>query len=224
MSSLTEVDVVLLLTEARKTLSAEDREVMEMMRGVKAPVILVSNKTDTAAPEAVAATIAECGAMGLFREIVPISARTGEGVDELLDCIFGILPEGPYYYDEDQVTTETQRDIAAELIREKALLLLQEEVPHGIAVTIDQMKFRKKADGEDICDIDASIICEKESHKAIVIGKKGSMLGKIGRSARLEIEEMLEMQVNLKLYVKVRRDWKDSELLMKQYGYDPGRI
>ena len=224
VSSLNEVDVVLLLTAPRPSLSDEDKEVLDLIRTVKSPVILVINKIDTVPEKDVAETISMYAETGLFAEIVPVSALNGKGVDELLDCLFKMLPEGPYFYDEDQVTTETQRDIAGELIREKALLLLQEEVPHGIAVTVDQMRFRKSASGEDICDINASIICEKESHKSLVIGRQGKMLGRIGKAARLEIEDMLEMKVNLKLYVKVRKDWKDSEIFMKQYGYDAGRL
>ena len=224
MSSLNEVDAVIFLAEPKAQLSEEDREVLKTVGSVKAPVILALNKIDAAKAETVAAAIDLYGKTGIFREIVPVSAKTGEGVDELLQCLFEVMPEGPYYYDEEQVTTETQRDIAAELIREKALLLLQDEVPHGIAVTIEQMKFRTTRAGGEICDIDASIICEKESHKGIVIGRQGKMLGKIGKAARIEIEDMLEMKVNLKLYVKVRKDWKDSEIFMKQYGYDAGKI
>ena len=136
--------------------------------------------------------------------------------------VFGtsLLPEGEPYYDEDEITTETERDIAAEIIREKALRLLQEEVPHGIAVMIESMKERTRKDGSLICDIDASIICERESHKLIVIGKKGEMLKKIGTAARTDIEQMLQCKVNLKLWVKIRKDWKDNDLQLKHFGYD----
>ena len=126
------------------------------------------------------------------------------------------LPYGPAFYDEDTITDQPMRQIVAELIREKALHALNEEVPHGIAVTIERMKQRKNA---EIMDIDATIVCERDSHKGIIIGKKGSMLKKIGTNARYEIEQQLEMKVNLQLWVKVRKDWRDSELLMKNYGY-----
>ena len=155
-----------------------------------------------------------------LKAIIPVSARTGSGTDDLLESLFALLPEGEPFYDEDQVTTETEREIAGEIIREKALRLLQEEVPHGIAVTIDSMKNRTRRDGTEICDIDASIICERESHKLIVIGKQGAMLKKIGTAARTDIENMLQCKVNLKLWVKVRKDWKDNELQMKSFGYD----
>ena len=134
----------------------------------------------------------------------------------MLELIFKYLPYGPQFYDEDTVTDQPMRQIAAELIREKALRLLDDEIPHGIAVTIEKMKERKGG----IMDIEASIICEKESHKGIIIGKGGGMLKKIGTEARREIEQMLEMRVNLQLWVKVRREWRDSELYMKNYGYD----
>ena len=155
-----------------------------------------------------------------LKGIIPVSARSGYGTDDLLRSLFDLLPEGEPFYDEEQVTTETEREIAGEIIREKALRLLQEEVPHGIAVTIDSMKSRTRKDGTEICDIDASIICERESHKLIVIGKQGSMLKKIGTAARTDIENMLQSKVNLKLWVKVRKDWKDNEQQMKSFGYD----
>ena len=155
-----------------------------------------------------------------LKGIIPVSARSGMGTDDLLSSLFGLLPEGEPFYDEDEITTETEREIAAEIIREKALRLLQEEVPHGIAVTIETMKTRTRRDGTEICDIDASIICERESHKLIVIGKQGAMLKKIGTAARTDIENMLQCKVNLKLWVKVRKDWKDNEQQMKSFGYD----
>ena len=187
------------------------------------PVIAVYQK---AYDEAVQAQNEERKAAGKapltsnLKAIIPVSARSGSGTEDLLKSLFELLPEGEPFYDEDQVTTETEREIAGEIVREKALRLLQEEVPHGIAVTIDSMKYRKRKDGTEICDIDASIICERESHKLIVIGKQGSMLKKIGTAARTDIENMLQCKVNLKLWVKVRRDWKDNEQQMKSFGYD----
>ena len=152
-----------------------------------------------------------------FAEIVPLSALKGKNTDLLTELIFKYLPYGPEFYDEDTVTDQPMRQIAAELIREKALRLLDDEVPHGIAVTIEKMRQRDNG----IMDIEATIICERDSHKGIIIGKGGSMLKKIGSAARTEIEKMLENQVNLKLWVKVRREWRDSELYMKNYGYNP---
>ena len=148
---------------------------------------------------------------------MPLSALKGKNTDLLTELIFKYLPYGPEFYDEDTVTDQPMRQIAAELIREKALRLLDDEVPHGIAVTIEKMRQRDNG----IMDIEATIICERDSHKGIIIGKGGSMLKKIGSAARTEIEKMLENQVNLKLWVKVRREWRDSELYMKNYGYNP---
>lgn len=152
--------------------------------------------------------------------IIPVSARRGDGLEDLKQTLFDLLPEGEPFYDEEQITTETEREIAGEIIREKALRLLQEEVPHGIAVTIETMKTRKRRDGTQICDINASIICERESHKLIIIGKNGQMLKRIGTAARKDIENMLQCRVNLKLWVKVRKDWKNDEQQMKSFGYD----
>ena len=240
-STLKEVDAVLWLVEPKEKMSEDDKDIAKQLAAVKTPVLILINKIDSvkkaqilpviaayqrAYDEAVKAQNEERTAEGKpaaatnLKAIIPVSARTGSGTDDLLESLFALLPEGEPFYDEDQVTTETEREIAGEIIREKALRLLQEEVPHGIAVTIDSMKNRTRRDGTEICDIDASIICERESHKLIVIGKQGAMLKKIGTAARTDIENMLQCKVNLKLWVKVRKDWKDNELQMKSFGYD----
>ncbi|MBQ5918328.1 MAG: GTPase Era, partial [Lachnospiraceae bacterium] len=153
-----------------------------------------------------------------FAEIVPVSALKGTNTDDLISTIFKYLSEGPMFYDEDTVTDQPMRQIVAELIREKALKCLSDEIPHGIAVYIDQMKERKNG---QIVDIDATIVCERDSHKGIIIGKQGAMLKKIGSAARYEIERMMDMQANLKLWVKVRKEWRDSDMQLKNFGYDP---
>ena len=240
-STLKEVDAVLWLVEPKEKMSEDDKDIVKQLAAVKTPVLILINKIDSvkkaqilpviaayqrAYDEAVKAQNEERTAEGKpaaetnLKAIIPVSARTGSGTDDLLESLFALLPEGEPFYDEDQVTTETEREIAGEIIREKAMRLLQEEVPHGIAVTIDSMKNRTRRDGTEICDIDASIICERESHKLIVIGKQGAMLKKIGTAARTDIENMLQCKVNLKLWVKVRKDWKDNELQMKSFGYD----
>ena len=145
---------------------------------------------------------------------MPVSARSGENTDELVKVILKYLPYGPQFYDEDTVTDQPERQIVSELIREKALHCLNDEIPHGIAVAIDKMSYRRK-----IVDIDATIICERDSHKGIIIGKQGAMLKKIGSTARFEIERMLDMKVNLQLWVKVKKDWRDSDFLIKNFGY-----
>ncbi|MEF2851937.1 MAG: GTPase Era, partial [Lachnospiraceae bacterium] len=189
------------------------------MKNSKTPVILVINKIDTVKKEEVTGFIEEYRKLCDFADIVPVSALRSRNLDTLLDCIFKYLPYGPCFYDEDTITDQPQRQIVAEMIREKALRCLDEEIPHGIAVAIDQMKEREGANGP-VMDIDATIICERDSHKGIIIGKGGQMLKKIGSQARYDIEDMLEMKVNLKVWVKVKKDWRDSDFLMKNFGYD----
>ena len=212
--TLNEVDVVMWLVEPTTFIGAGEQHIASQLKKVQTPVILVINKIDSVKPEEVLASIAAYKDLYDFAEIVPVSARNGNNTDELLKVIMKYLPYGPQFYDEDTITDQPERQIVAEIIREKALHSLNEEIPHGIAVAIDQMKMRNK-----VMHIDATIICERDSHKGIIIGKQGNMLKKIGSTARFEIERQLEMKVNLQLWVKVRKDWRDSELLMKNYGY-----
>lgn len=212
--TLNEVDVVLWLVEPTTFIGAGERHIADQLQKVKTPVILVINKVDMVKKEEVLPAIAAYKDLYDFAEIVPVSARSGENTDELLKVIMKYLPYGPQFYDEDTITDQPERQIVAELIREKALHCLSEEIPHGIAVTIESMKRNKK-----VMHIDATIICERDSHKGIIIGKQGNMLKKIGSTARYEIEKMLGCQVNLKLWVKVKKDWRDSEYLMKNFGY-----
>ncbi len=212
--TLNEVDVVLWLVEPATFIGAGEQHIAKQLKRVNTPVILVINKIDSVKREEVFAAIDAYKDIYDFAEIVPVSARSGSNADELIDVVMKYLPYGPQFYDEDTVTDQPERQIVAELIREKALHALEEEIPHGIAVAIDQMKQRGK-----VMHIDATIICERDSHKGIIIGKQGNMLKKIGSTARFEIEKMLECQVNLKLWVKVKKDWRDSEYLMKNFGY-----
>ncbi len=214
--TLRDVDVVLWLVEPTTFIGAGERHILEKLKKVKTPVILVINKTDTIKKEDVLPCIAAYQKEYDFAEVVPLSALRGEHTEELAGLIFKYLPYGPMFYDEDTVTDQPERQIVAELIREKSLHALDEEVPHGIAVTIERMKERKKG---GIVDIEATIICERDSHKGIIIGKGGAMLKKIGTNARFEIEKMLERKVNLKLWVKVKKDWRDSDFLIKNFGY-----
>lgn len=214
--TLADVDVVLWLVEPSTFIGAGEKHIITRLKNCKKPVILVINKVDTVEKEAVLKYIDAYRREMDFAEVFPVSALKGINTDDLTDAIFKYLPFGPMYYDEDTVTDQPMRQIVAELIREKALRCLSEEVPHGIAVTIEQM--REREDGS-MWDIEATIVCERDSHKGIIIGKGGAMLKKIGSAARYEIEKQLEQQVNLKLWVKVRKEWRDSELLMKNYGY-----
>lgn len=214
--SLSEVDVILWLVEPTNYIGAGERHIIEQLKKTRTPVILVINKTDTVKREEVFAFIDTYRKELEFQEIVPVSALKGDNTDELVKCIVKYLPYGEPFYDEDTVTDQPMRQIVAELIREKALRLLEEEIPHGIAVSIESMKEKGK-----ICHIDATIVCERDSHKGIIIGKGGQMLKKIGSQARPEIEDLLEMQVNLQLWVKVKKDWRDSDFLLKNFGYNP---
>ena len=212
--TLNDVDVILWLVEPTTFIGAGEQHIIERLKKVNTPVILVINKIDSVKKEEILKAIAAYKDQMEFAEIVPVSARSGENTGELLKTVMKYLPYGPQYYDEDTVTDQPERQIVAELIREKALHCLEDEIPHGIAVTIESMKRKGK-----VTHIEATIICERDSHKGIIIGKQGNMLKKIGSTARYEIEKMLECQVNLKLWVKVKKDWRDSEYLMKNFGY-----
>ena len=212
--TLNEVDVALWLVEPSTFIGAGEQHIAKQLKKVKTPVVLVINKIDSVKREEVFPAIAAYKDIYNFAEIVPVSARNGDNTEELLRVVMRYLPYGPRFYDENTVTDQPERQIVAELIREKALHCLQDEIPHGIAVAIDRMKVNNK-----VMHIDATIICERDSHKGIIIGKQGNMLKKIGSTARYEIEKMLECQINLKLWVKVKKDWRDSEYLMKNFGY-----
>ena len=214
--TLNEVDVVLWLVEPTNYIGAGEQHILEKLRRVKTPVILVINKTDMVKKEEILSYIDTYRKEYDFAEIVPLSALRGQNTEILVDLIFKYLPYGPAFYDEDTITDQPERQIVAELIREKALHALSEEIPHGIAVTIERMKERKNG---KLIDIDATIICERDSHKGIIIGKGGNMLKKIGTNARYEIERLLDSKVNLKLWVKVKKDWRDSDFLIKNFGY-----
>ncbi len=214
--TLSEVDVVLWLVEPSTFIGAGEQHIAELLSKVKTPVILVINKIDTVKnQEDILRFIAAYRGLHPFTDILPVSALKDQNTEQITERIFQYLPCGPQYYDEDTVTDQPMRQIAAELIREKALRLLSDEIPHGIAVTIEKMTERKNG----MFDIEATIVCEKDSHKGIIIGKGGAMLKKIGSTARQEIENLMGARVNLQLWVKVRREWRDSELYMKNYGY-----
>ena len=220
-STLNEVDAVLWLVEPTTFIGAGERHIAEQLKRVKTPVILIINKIDTVKKEEILLFMDAYRKIYDFAEIVPVSALKGINSDMLLEVIYKYMPYGPMFYDEDTITDQPERQIVSELIREKALKCLDEEIPHGIAVAIDQMKYRK--DGK-LVDIDATIVCERDSHKGIIIGKGGAMLKKIGSAARYEIERLLDTQVNLKLWVKVKKDWRDSDFLIKNFGYDKKEI
>lgn len=213
--SLSEVDVVLWLVEPTDYIGAGELHIIEQLKNVKAPVILVMNKIDTVKKEQLLGYIDQYRKQLDFDEIVPVSALKSDNTQVLIEQIMKYLPYGPAFYDEDTITDQPTRQIVAELIREKVLRSIDEEIPHGVAVVIERMKYSRR-----IVDIDATIICERDSHKGIIIGKGGQMLKKIGTLARPEIEDLLEQHVNLQLWVKVKKDWRDSDFLIKNFGYD----
>ena len=213
--TLGEVDVVLWIVEPTSYVGAGEQHIVEQLKKTTTPVILIINKVDTVEKEKVLESIDTYSKLYDFAEIIPTSALRGQNMQDVIDSIFKYLPYGPQFYDEDTITDQPERAICAEIIREKALHALNDEIPHGIAVGIDQMKERRGG----IIDIDATIVCEKDSHKGIIIGKQGAMLKKIGTNARYEMEQLLDTKVNLKLWVKVKKDWRDSDFLIKNFGY-----
>ena len=220
-TALNEVDAVLMLVEPGERGAEADRFVLERLAGVKTPVILVLNKIDTVEKSHILTMTDEYRSLYPFREIVPVSAKDGENCDTLLSVIQSYLPEGPQYFPADMITDQPERQIASEIIREKALQLLEDEIPHGIAVEITSMK---KREGKDLVDVEATIFCERESHKGIIIGKGGNMLKQIGTRARMDIAALLGSPIHLQLWVKVKKDWRDSDFLLKNFGYDAKRI
>lgn len=235
LETLTEADLVLWLVEPSDFSGEGERYIAGKLKTTGKPVILVMNKIDTVDKKDLPGFMDRYRRLYPFDEIIPVSALRSVNTDSVLEEIFRRLPEGPKYFDEEEVTDQTMRQIASEMIREKALRCLKDEVPHGIAVQILSMKERQRTapqknpekvyeDPDTIWDIEAAIITEKDSHKGIIIGKGGAMLKRIGTGARLAIEEMLGAQVSLKLFVKVRRDWRDNPSLLRNLGYDPSQL
>ena len=222
--TLNEVDVILWLGEPTTYIGAGEQHIAEQLAKTQTPVILVINKIDRSKREELLEVIAAYQKVCRYAEIVPVSALTGENKEELLKTIFNYLPEGPQFYEESVITDQPERQIVAELIREYALKLLDEEIPHGIAVAIESMKEEKDTSKRHSHKmkmvIEATIVCEKESHKGMIIGKQGTMLKKIGTGAREEIEALLDRKVYLNLWVKVKKNWRDSDFYMKNFGYD----
>ena len=221
--TLSEVDVVLWLVEPTTFIGKGEQHIAKLVETTKTPVILVVNKIDTVEKGELLPVIDKYKDIVDFKACIPVSAVTGENKDDLLKTVFDLLPEGPMYYDEDVVTDQAERQITAELIREQTLRRLKDEVPHGVAVMIESMKEEKdtsvRHSHKNIMNIEATIFCERDSHKGIIIGKKGAMLKEIGTNARHQISDLLGMKVNLNLWVKVKKDWRNSDSLMKNFGY-----
>jgi len=221
--TLSEVDVVLWLVEPTTFIGKGEQHIAKLVETTKTPVILVVNKIDTVEKGELLPVIDKYKDVVDFKACIPVSAVTGENKEDLLKTVFDLLPEGPMYYDEDVVTDQAERQITAELIREQTLRRLKDEVPHGVAVMVESMKEEKdtsvRHSHKNIMNIEATIFCERDSHKGIIIGKKGAMLKEIGTNARHQISDLLGMKVNLNLWVKVKKDWRNSDSLMKNFGY-----
>ena len=208
------MDAVLVIFDVTH-ITENDLRVAEGMKGKKVPVILALNKIDLATPEQILAATAKAADIG-FEEIIPVSAKSGDGVEELITSLEKHLPEGPHYFPEDMITDQPERILCAEIIREKALRHLRDEVPHGIGVEIMKIE----AISDKLTEINATVYCEHAAHKGIIIGKNGSMLQTIGTEARLDIEKMMDTHINLKLWVKIRPDWRNNAADLKNLGYD----
>ncbi|GAA0068912.1 GTPase Era [Clostridium sardiniense] len=213
--STKDVDLILFLTNPGEEIGRGDKFILESLKSKNAPVFLVLNKIDEFTQDVVAKSLADFAKEFDFKEIVPISAIKGKNVDKLLELMVAELPEGPKYYPEDMITDVQERFVVSEIVREKALRTLRDEVPHGIAVDVIQMK--QKENGTYHIEVD--LICEKDSHKGIIIGKNGQCLKKIGETSRYELERFLRSKVNIKIWVKVRKEWRDNQTLLKELGY-----
>lgn len=215
-STLDEVDLITYIVDDSLSVGKMDSMIIEELKSVKTPIILVINKIDNLSKDDLMLLIAKYDAIGIFKDIVPMSALKGDNVAKYVEVLKDNLEEGPQYFPEDMITDQPERFIISEIIREKALLNLEEEIPHGIVVNVDGVKQRK---GKDIIDVYANVYCEKESHKGMVIGKNGSMLKKIGQEAREDIEKLLGSKVNLQLWVKVEKNWRERDNKVKYFGY-----
>ncbi len=217
LSACSDVDAVLFLVEATDSLGGGDDFILEVLSRGNVPVVLVINKIDLLPREKLLPLIAAYAQKFDFREIVPVSALRGEGVEELVGAVRGFLPEGPRYYPEDMITDLPERFIVAEMVREQVLRQTREEVPYGVAVVVEQ--FSEKPE-KNLVVINAVINVERDTHKKIIVGKAGARIRAIGQNARKEMEKFLGVRVFLELFVKVQKNWTDSERLLKEFGYE----
>lgn len=215
-SAFKDVDIITYIVDNSGVIGENENYIISKLKEENKPIILLINKTDIISEERTQEIIKTFEEFGIFDIILPISALTGRNIDEYFETIYEMLPEGPKYYDEDEITDQSVRSICAEIVREKALLFLQEEVPHGINIEINKFK---KRENRELYDIEATILVEKKSHKGIVIGKGGEMIKKIGMTARTDMETFLDSQVNLRLWVKIDADWRNNLNKLQNFGY-----
>lgn len=214
--SLSDVDLVTYIVDTSTTIGPIESEIIKDLRKIKTPIILLINKIDTANDEIIEEVVKMYEELDLFKKIIPISALEGTNLDKYFETINELLPEGPMYFPDDMITDQPERQIVSEIIREKALINLDDELPHGITVTIEKMKDRPN---KNIMDISATIIVEKKSHKGMVIGKGGKMIKRIGMAARNDIERLLDTRVNLQLWVKIDEDWRSKDSKLRNFGF-----
>jgi len=228
VNTIGEADAVIYMVEPKRKIPAEDIAIIERLQSGKrgagsTPVFLAINKVDTVQKQELLAIIDQYRQLYPFHDIIPLSALKGDNTVGLLNAIRGVLLKGPMYFPDDQITDQPERQIASEIIREKALTFLQEEIPHGMAIEITHFRLRDGHNEDDpnaLVDIGANIFCEKDSHKAIIIGKQGAMLKRIGAAARRDIEALLGYRIYLELWVKVKKNWRDSDFMLKNFGYN----
>lgn len=218
--SVTDIDTVVMVSDISKKVGEDEMSIISSLSSQNSPVILLLNKIDLVTKDQIAEAIETYSNLYEFDCIIPVSVINGDGITDVMKEISNKAADGPHYFPDDMLTDQPERVIAAEIIREKMLMLLNDEVPHGIAVTIEQMKERRTADKKDILDISANIFCERDSHKGIIIGKGGAMLKKIGAMAREDLETFFEIKVNLQCWVKVKKDWRNKEGMIKNFGLD----
>jgi len=222
VNAISEADAVIFMVEPKKRIPEGDMAIIQRLGGSKTPIFLAINKVDTVPKQDLLGVIDQYRQVYPFKEIIPLSALKGDNTSGLLTAIREVLPEGPMFFPGDQITDQPERQIAAEIIREKALTFLQDEIPHGLAVDITNFKLRdghREDDPAALVDIGANIFCEKDSHKAIIIGKQGAMLKRIGAASRRDMEAFLGFRVFLELWVKVKKNWRDSDFMLKNFGY-----
>jgi GTP-binding protein Era len=215
-STLEEVDVVTFMVDESMEIGRLDSYIIEQLKEVSTPIVALINKTDKLTKEETSILIEKYKNMNIFQDVIGISALNNDNIEQYIKAITDIIPEGPQYFPDDMITDQPERFIVSEIIREKALINLEEEIPHGIYVSIDRIRERE---GKDLIDVFANLYCEKESHKGMVIGKKGSMLKKIGQEAREDIEKLLGSKVNLQIWVKVEKNWREKASKVKYFGY-----
>ena len=215
-TTLEEVDIVTFMVDESMETGKLDNYILDQLKEISTPIVLLINKTDKLTKDQVDTLVKKYRDMGMFQDVIPISALNNDNIERYLEVVKGMLPEGPQYFPDDMITDQPERFIISEIIREKALVNLEDEIPHGIYVDIDKIVQRED---KELIDVFANVICEKNSHKGMIIGKNGKMLKTIGQQAREDIEKLMGSKVNLQLWVKVEKNWREKANKVKYFGY-----